>query len=237
MFHRVLQLWLMLTLIISMDAAAQFTVALNGSSYHFLNSADNNLHYGPQIRAGVDFQQFQLDLGFAYYMPVISKVNTFAYEVNPISPYFPNRISIVNSVDGVSFETTLQMNYFIYGQPIDGRGVYGFLGGGILIYSQKNNLSNFNRLEYYSEKFIDGAITTSSQFIFDFGFGTKFPFRNGSWFLEGKFSLPTNPYKEYGLAIETSPYISFNAGLRFHILTRKNKYQKIALSKKRFNKR
>lgn len=215
---------------ISSVGFSQFTIGTGVNSYYFLNSTDNNIHYGPSIRGGIDFDRFQLDLGFTYFLPVISNVNTYAYEID-YNTLFPNRIDVVNSVDGTTFQTDLQMNYYIWGQPIGGKGFYGFLGSGIFMYTQQNHLSHFDPLEFYSSQYIDEAIATTTQLIFNFGFGAKFPMRKSNFYIESKFSIPTDPYKEYGLGVETSPFISVMAGVRFHVITRKNRYQRIAMGR------
>ncbi len=211
---------------------AQLTLGTSPTSYYFLGSYDNNVHLGFNIRGGLDYDRFQIDLGFSYFLPVISKVNTVAYEINPTA-LFRQSIPIINSVDGNSFETSLQFNYFIYGQPIGGRGFYGFIGTSYFVYTQKNNLSSFDRMKYYSDEFIDKAQSTTGQITFDFGIGGKLPLRNKSLFAEFRFAIPTDPYKDYGLAVSTTNYLSLTTGVRWHLVTRKNRYQIISNRKAR----
>ncbi len=220
-------LLLVFLMVSSISTSAQLTLGTSQASYYFLSSNDNNIHPGFNIRAGLDFDRYQIDLGFSYYLPVISKVNTIAYEVNP-NALFRQSIPIINSVDGNSFETSLQFNYYIYGQPIDGNGFYGFIGSSYFVYTQRNNLSSFDRLKYYSDEYIDKAVSTHGQITFDFGIGGKIPLRNKSLFAEMRLVLPTDPYKDYGSAVTTTNFVSFTAGVRWHLMTRKSRYQIIS---------
>ncbi len=219
------------------DTNAQLTMSLGGSSYYFFNSTDNNVHPGVNLRGGLDFDKYQLDFGFSYYFPVISAVGTQVYEKNPQSSNFPLFKNITNSVTGVTFNTSLQMNYFIWGKPIGGKGIYGFVGGSYFLYYQQNNLSNYDPILYYPSDYLDGSEYYRYQLLFDFGFGFKYPMRYSSLFLEGKISVPTNPYKEHELAVQTSVMATVNAGVRIHLVTRKNRYQRINIGRSKKQKK
>jgi hypothetical protein len=224
-------LCIMLIASISKDSNAQWTMSLGGSGYYFLDSKDNNIHPGINLRGGLDFDRYQLDFGLSYFFPVISTVPTKVYEKNPVSPYFRQFKNITNAVTGITYNTSVQMNYFIWGQPIGGQGIYGFMGGSYFVYYQQNNLSIYDPKQFYPADYLNGSEYYRYQLLFDFGFGAKFPMRQSSFFVEGKLSIPTNPYKEHGLAIETSVLATVTAGIRMHLVTRKNRYERINLGR------
>jgi len=212
---------------ISIDA--QISIGLGGSSYAFINSRDNNLHYGGQLRLTRDEDLFMFELDAAYFTTSISSVPTVVKEVGV--PDFPINLSIINSVSAYTVMTDLNLMYFFRGQPIDGRGWYGLVGIGGFYYDQTYNLSHFNPTDYYSEQYIDGANYASTQLIWNLGIGGKLPMRKSSWYYEAKFSLLTNPYLDYDRAIQGSHFITISTGIRFHIKTRKSRYQRISLGR------
>lgn len=227
-----------LLLIMANEAASQITMTTAPTVYQFFTSKDQNLHPGFNARFGYDYDLLQFDLGFSYYLPVTTNINTLAYEIHPSNPLFPAVLPIINSVVGNSFETSFQINYFINGQPIGGKGIqtYGFLGTSLFVYQQENNLSFFNTQDY-AAKVIDHAQSTYSQITFDFGAGIKYPLRNKSLFAEARIALPTDLEKDYGMPVQTTAYYSVTAGIRWHLVTRKNIYQQMANRKRKPNLR
>ena len=101
----------------------------------------------------------------------------------------------------------------------------------MLYYNQTYNLSHFNPMDYYSEKYINGANYASTQLTFDFGIGGKMAMRKKSWYYELKFTFLTDPYKDYGKGVQGSHFITFNTGINFHLITRKGKFQKMAMGR------
>lgn len=209
---------------------AQFSMALGGSGYSFINSNDDNIHIGPQLRFGFDWENKVLNFGGTYFLPVISKDKIKAYKLNA-NTNLPPHITLINSVEALSFDIFSDFHYYFVGVPIDSRGFYGIAGLGILYYDQTYNLSNFNPQDYYSPEYIDGANYASTQFTIDFGIGGKLPMRKKSWYYELKFTFLTDPYKDYGKGVQGSHYISFNTGINFHLKTRKSKYQRSAMGR------
>lgn len=217
---------------------SQITLTTAPTAYQFTSSIDRNIHPGLNIRFGYDYNRFQFDFGFSGYFPVQTVIKTDARERNPSNPLFPATISILNTVDGYSWESSIQMNYFLYGQPIGGKGwqSYGFVGSSLFIYQQVNNLSHFNTLDYQASV-SDGAETTYSQITIDLGLGLKYPLRNKEFFAEGRFSFPTDLEKDYKVPVQTTYYYSATIGIRWHIVTRKSVYQHMANRKRKPNLR
>ena len=212
------------------SVSAQFTIGLNGSSYYFVNSRDNNLHFGGQFRMARDWQNYMLEFDAGYFANAISSVRSKAYEVHP-ETNIPQSLNINNSVTAYTIMSDLNFLYYFTGMPADGKGFYGLAGVGGFYYDQTYNLSHFNPTEYYSEQYIDGANYASTQLILNFGLGGKVPMRKSSWFYEAKFSFLTDPYKDYERAVQGSHFITVSTGFRFHVVTRKSRYERISMGR------
>lgn len=237
--HSFLFLAVFVTLILSgFQSQSQITLTTGATAYRFTSSVDLNFHPGANIRLGYDYNRFQFDLGFSGYLPVQTQVKTDAYELRPTNPLYPMTLPILNTVDGHSWETSLQVNYFLYGQPIGGKGwqSYGFFGTSLFVYKQVNNLSHFNT-DDYAAKVNDGSETTFSQITVDLGLGLKYPLRNKEFFAEGRISFPTDLEKDYQMPVQTTVYYSATIGIRWHITTRKSVYQHMANRKRKSNLR
>jgi hypothetical protein len=228
-------LFLMLLLVfVAATGFSQLTLVTAPTAYRFSSSADQNLHPGFNARLGYDYRYFQFDLGFSYFMPVTTVLKTYAYEIRPTNPLFPLQTVISNNVIGKSFETSFQMSYYILGQPIRKKGLYGLLGSSLFVYNQQNNLSHYNK-DDYAALVLDKAERTYSQITVDLGLGGKISHRNASYFLEGRVSIPTDLEKDYGSPIQTTVYYTVTTGIRWHLITRKSAYQMMAGRKKKSN--
>ncbi len=224
-------LLLTLTVLLSLQSSAQFSMALGGTGYVFVNSNDQNLHYGPQLRANFDWDNKVLSFGGSYYFPVISKVPTVAKRAGLAPIEFPEKLNIINSVEAYGIDFVADFHYYFRGVPIDGRALYGIAGVGTFYYNQTYNLSSFDDSYYYADNYIDGANYYSTQLTFDVGIGGKMPMRKKSWYYELKFTFLTDPYKDYKKGVQGSHFITFNTGFNFHMKTRKNKYQRMAMGR------
>lgn len=230
-FKVVVTCFLLALSFVSYTSEAQFSMALGGSGYYFVNSKDNNLHFGPQLRANFDWDNKVLSFGGSYFLPVISKVPTTATKsfVAPIE--FPPKINIINSVSAYSIDAFTDFHYYFRGVPIDGNGFYGIAGAGMFFYNQTYSLSNFDRMAYTSIKYFDEQNYYSTQLTFDIGIGGKIPMRKKSWYYELKFTFLTDPYKDYDRAVQGSHFITFSTGINFHLKTRKGKFQRMAMGR------
>lgn len=238
MLRIILKPLILITLIflVSQSAFSQITLVTAPTAYKFKSSADQNIHPGFNLRFGYDYQLFQFDLGFSYYLPATTSLRTYALEINPTNPLFPLQTAITNNVVGNSYESSFQMSYFFYGQPIRKKGLYAILGSSLFVYHQQNHLSHFDT-QKYAPLVLDEAEVTYSQVTVDLGLGGKLSHRNATYFLEGKVSIPTALEKDYGSPIQTTVYYTVYTGIRWHLKTRKNIYQSMASRKKKANLR
>ena len=215
---------------------AQYTLSLNGTAYSFINSNDNNIHYGAQIRGSYDWLNYAIEYDFGYFAPVISVIPTTVAEVHPESP-FPMQLNISNSVSAVTLVNNVNFHYYFSGMPYMGTGFYAIGGLGTFYYRQQYKLSSFDSQKYYSQQYIDGATYSSTQLVVNVGVGGKHAIRNTSWFYEAKFSYLTNPYNDWSRAVQGSHFITLSTGFRFHIVTRKSKYVKMSMGRTKKQKR
>ena len=220
---------------VTSDVSAQFSWGFGGSSYYFVNSRDDNVHIGPQLRFCFDRGNTNYVFGASYFLPVISSVPFKAFEYD-LSTNLPASITLRNQAEAYSVDVFGDFHYYLYGMPIDGRGVYAIGGIGAFFYNQTYNLSNFNE-DDYTTPYLDGANYYSTQLIVDLGLGAKLPMRKKSWYIEMKFNFLTDPYKDYERAVQGSHYLSLNTGIVFHSKTRKNKYQRMAMGRKKKTRR
>lgn len=225
-----------LILLFSNVLHSQITLVTAPTAYRFSSSSDQNIHPGFNLRLGYDYHLMQFDLGFSYFLPVTSSLRTYALEIRPTNPLFPLQTAISNNVIGNSFESSIQMSYFFYGQPIRKKGLYAIVGSSLFVYHQQNNLSHFDK-EKYAPLVLDKEEVTFSQITIDLGLGGKLSHRNATYFLEGKVSIPTALEKDYGSPIQTTVYYTVYTGIRWHLKTRKNIYQSMASRKKKSNLR
>jgi len=216
--------------------SAQYTLALNGSAYSFINSNDQNIHYGTQIRGSYDWQNYAIEYDFGYYAPVISVIPTTVAEVHPESP-FPMLLNITNSVSAISMVNNINFHYYFAGMPYMGTGFYALTGLGSFYYRQHYNLSSFDSQKYYSQQYIDDATYSSTQLVLNIGIGGKHAIRNTSWFYEAKFSYLTNPYNDWQRAVQGSHFFTLSTGFRFHIITRKSKYVRMSMGRTKKQKK
>ena len=222
---------------LSFNVSSQISLGLAPTSYIFTNSQDANFHYGANIRLSYTKEKSLIDFGFSYFFPVITNIPDHAIEKEPSINLFPNRLNIYNAVTGRSIEAFIHYHYYFLGMSDRGKGVYGLLGAGYFYYEQEYDLSYFNPIEYYPEKYIDGVINSSYQITTNAGGGIKTEFRRTSIFAETKFSLPLQLNKDYGNAIMLKPYFSFTLGFRYHIKMRKSYYETKAMGRTKRTKK
>ncbi|MCX6257299.1 MAG: hypothetical protein NTW49_05295 [Bacteroidia bacterium] len=208
---------------------AQIMAGFGPTTYYFLSSKDNNLHYGANLRLSYDTHQILFDAGFSIYDKVISTVRTLGH-LSTLKPGDPGydffTVPIYNSVTGQSWQLFLNCQYFFKGIPEEKSGFYGILGVTALNYSQTNKLSTYDQNYFPSPKFIDNAVHISTEILVNAGFGAKYSLRHSSLFVEGIISIPTDNYLDYQYPIENSMFFSINAGVRFTLRTHRNVYQR-----------
>ena len=209
---------------------AQWTIGLNASTYTFVSSQDQNIHYGGQFRLNHDWLNNVIEYDFGYYAPAISPIHTTVSEIDLGNP-FPAQLSIINSVSAISMVNNINYHYYFYGKPIFNTGYYALAGLGTFYYRQTYHLSSFDNQKYFSQQYIDGATYSSTQLVLNIGVGGKYAIRNSSWFYELKFSYLTNPYNDWDRAVQGSHFITFSTGFRFHVKTRKTHYQIMSMGR------
>jgi len=211
---------------------SQISVAIGPSTYYFISSNDDNLHYGLNARLAYDTHQILIDAGIRIFDKVTSTVKTVGY-LNPEDTF--DKLVIFNSVTCKSWELFLNGQYYFTGMPEEKAGVYGILGVSALYYEQTNNLSDHDPAYYPPAKFIDKRLHSSTQLTINTGIGAKYPLRHSSLYVEGKVSFPAKPYLDYQYPIENAIYVSVDAGIRITLKSHRNNYQRWDVNLNPFN--
>jgi hypothetical protein len=130
-------------------AYSQITAAIGPATYYFVQSNDNNLHYGINTRLAYDTHQILIDAGFRIFDNVTSSVRTLGYR-DPENLF--DTLVIINSVTGKSWELFLNGHYYFVGQPEENTGLYALAGLSAFYYTQVNKLSVHNPSYFPDQK-------------------------------------------------------------------------------------